>query len=322
MIIEMMFFTGLDQVSFYKTTRNGDRFLDRFYVTNDREKIATMISPLKSRLGSVENEYLLQRCSALIYSAQKIEVNDPSYMDSILESVTIDNLVLVQGFLEKLWIVKDHAAFQDRGWLTASVGSKSVMHNNTWNVRHTTSSGRYEAIRFSQEELKIARSLTSPKVEHLHLHLSLSGNPTSLVSSSLRFQRFMYFVQIARASLDVAMKIVQYCSALESFVSSSSSELTHQVAERVACLIETPGAARLECFKKIREAYGLRSRAVHGATFKDKAFDQLRSTSTYIDNVCRQLSILYLTNHEDVATKIESDENEFNSYFHGKIFCG
>lgn len=261
MIIDMTFFTGLDQVGFYKTSRNGDRFLDRFYVTNDREKIATIISPLKSSLGSVENEYLRQRCPALIYSAQKVEVNDPSSMDSILESVAIDNLVLVQGFLEKLWIVKDHAAFQDRGWLTASVGSKSVMHSNTWNVRHTTSSGRYEAIRFSQEELKVARSLTSPKVEHL----SLSGNPTSLVSSSSRFQRFMYFVQIARASLDVAMKIVQYCSALESFVSSSSSELTHQVAERVACLIETPGAARLECFKKIREAYGLRSRAPYTA---------------------------------------------------------
>ncbi len=318
MIVDMLFFTGLDQIEFPRTSRNGEKFLDRYYLTNDREKIDKLIGRVATNIGSVEYRYLRERCSALIYSNDRVEIKEPSNLSMQIESRTIEALALVQSFLEKLWIVKDNAAVQDRGWLVTNMAAETHIHTNTWNVRHTTANGKFDVIRFSLEELRCSRKfLFSADVEYLNG----SERPTSLISTSLRFQRFMYFVQMARTSSDVAMKIAQYCSALEALVSSSSSELTHQVAERAACLLEPPGEARLDRFKKLKEAYGYRSCAVHGASFKDKVFDRLRSTSCYIDDVCRQLALLYLANPEKIARSIEGNEEDFNAFFYRLTFC-
>jgi hypothetical protein len=80
------------------------------------------------------------------------------------------------------------------------------------------------------------------------------GEPTALGHTTLRYHRFTYFLSIAHSTPDVGLKIAEYITALEALVSSSSTEVTHQVAERVACLLEAPGDGRVGNYKKMKQA--------------------------------------------------------------------
>jgi hypothetical protein len=92
---------------------------------------------------------------------------------------------------------------------------------------------------------------------------------------------------------------------LEALISSSPTEVTHQVAERVACLLEPPGDGRIGDYKK-KQAYNFRSKVVHGSTIKENMFNQLRETSNYLDKVYRLLTIKYATNEDKFRESIES----------------
>lgn len=319
MSIELTFFCGLDRIIFPKTSHNGDRFAEKYYITNDKIKIRSLVSDKSDALGFVESDYILNRCDALVNYKIYLNEDFTSFVNERIEAHVIGDLAMIQGFLERLWVIKDHSVSQDRAWLFVKDNNHNMtVHNNNWNVRHSTAGGKTVSMDFTHDEIKLARILAPTKAIHLHE----TKDATSLIKSSLRFQRFLYFIQIARSSPDVAMKIAQYCSALEALVSSSSTELSHQVAERVACLLEPLGERRLERFRKIKEAYGYRSRAVHGAVFDIKSFTKIVESSEYIDGVCRKLATMYIENISNFSENIESKQEKFDSYFQDVIFVG
>jgi hypothetical protein len=214
-----------------------------------------------------------------------------------------------------LWVVKDNAASQDRGWV--GVTKTGHLHNNVWNVRNSSAQESFDTTVFTTEELRSARLLAFKKADSIG-----SRNGAALLKEkSLRFQRMMYFIQITRGASDVAMKVAQYCSGLEALLSSSSMELTHQVAERAACLLEDPGDARLDCFRKVKIAYGFRSKAVHGASFRQKDLDRLVQSSVEIDEICRKLIVLYLDRDTKIAENLEVDAERLNEFFHRRLLC-
>ena len=65
----------------------------------------------------------------------------------------------------------------------------------------------------------------------------------------------------------------------------------------------------------MKEAYGYRSKAVHGATFKGATFDRLREVATRVDGICRDISALYLDTNSGVAALIEGHNDHLNSRF-------
>jgi hypothetical protein len=146
-----------------------------------------------------------------------------------------------------------------------------------------------------------------------------SGQATALGHKTLRYQRFRYFISAARQTTDIGLKISQYITALEALVSSSSTEVTHQVSERIACLLEPPGSDRIDDYKRIKQAYGFRSKVVHGSTIKEGQFDQLRDTSDYLDKACRILTIKYVTDEDKFRDCIETDY--IDAFFLGKLLA-
>lgn len=313
----LLFFTGVDQIKLPRILGKGERFSERFYITGDKDWIAKIVSPLKAHIGLAEYSYLANECQILVHSEQEIQYESLKELDDAMKSYLIGELMQIQEFLQRLWIIQDNAGLQDRGWLSANLGGNHIVHNNVWNVRHSNADGSYDVKEFTRDQIKTARLSAIYNAKHSYE----GGIPTPLVNKTIRIERFLYFMQIARASPDVAMKIVHYCSGLESLVSSSSTELTHQIAERVACLLEDPGNGRLDCFGKIKKAYALRSRAVHGGNFKSSRIDEIKATSIYLDNVCRRLIEIYLTNKGDISAHLEDDPDRFDSFFNRKILC-
>jgi hypothetical protein len=301
---ELLFFVGVDQIKFPALPGTGERFLDKYLLTNDKTTIRIILDPLKYFIGSVEYGYLINECPAIVYRKQNITELEFKAVKDDLNKVLLVELHNVMAFTYALWMVKDNAADLDRGWLYIKNEASQYCHNNTVSRRTSTARGDFTSIEFSREDLKHARlaklSMTDPIYE--------TGDATALVDKTLRYQRFTYFLSGARQAKDVGLKISLYVTALEALVSSSSTEVTHQVAERVACLLEPPWKGRVDAYRKMKQAYSYRSKVVHGASFKESAFAHLIETSEYLDMTCRSLSRKYITNESKLRDHLNSSE--------------
>jgi hypothetical protein len=310
MRLNTTFLCGLDQIELPAMLHRGERFADDYYLTTDKNRIAELVSEFGTGLGQVETTYLVQRASAVVYRRSSIDFDGVDAVGCLEKSI-IEDMLAVKRLEMGLWLVKDNAAHFDRAWIAARTAQGSIVHTNTWASRVSAADGTFDAASYSVEELRLARNFYTP----LPAYLRASASPTLLTKGSLRFQRFQYFLSGARQSNDVAMKIAEYCSGLEALVSSSQQELSHQVSERVAALLAPPGPARIANFKFIRQAYGYRSKAVHGASFKPTDVNQLRDCSKKIDQFCRLLFELYLGEDGKFRTAVEGPDDDVTQFF-------
>ena len=306
--IKVTFFAGIQQVEFPRSSRNGERFLDTYHITNDRSRITEIVTPYATSLGGVEVSYLTGgSAKALIYRISYHEI-DPESLESALHERLIEDMLAIRLLQLSLWLLKDNAADFDRGWICTG----GRVNNNVWASRYSTANGSFDAVSFNAEEFSLARR---PPVNSADRYIGSSDIPTLLSGGRLRYQRFMYFISSARSSADVAMKVADYCSALESLVSTAQTELSHQVSERVAAILTSPGAERIALFKLIKEAYGYRSKAVHGTYFKSRDFERLRVCSVRIDEICRRIHHAYFDLDTGLAQAIESSDEDTTEYF-------
>jgi hypothetical protein len=312
---ELLFFVGIDQIKLPNLHGKGERFLDKYLLTNDRTVVRILLEPVSNFIGSVEYDYLTNNCPTLAYRRDNITETEYENVRDNLDRTLVSELYHVSSFIQNLWVIKDNAAYFDRGWLCVKSRGLHHCHNNNLGSRISSSKGDFNSIEFSFEELKYARlpkmSLSDKNYE--------SGQATALGHKTLRYQRFRYFISAARQTTDIGLKISQYITALEALVSSSSTEVTHQVSERIACLLEPPGSDRIDDYKRIKQAYGFRSKVVHGSTIKEGQFDQLRDTSDYLDKACRILTIKYVTDEDKFRDCIETDY--IDAFFLGKLLA-
>jgi hypothetical protein len=300
---ESLFFIGIDQIKLPSLLGKGERFLDKYFLTNDRTVIRTLLEPVVPLIGSVEHGYLTKNCAALAY--RKEFLTDAEYKrtrDDLHRSLVVE-LHGILAFTKNLWVIKDNAAWFDRGWLYIKHNKSFYCHNNTFGNRVSNSKGEFDYAEFSFEELRYARRSKMAVADPIY-----DGHPTVLGHKTLRYSRFTYFISGARQIADVGLKIAQYITALEALVSSSPTEVTHQVAERVACLLEPPCVGRIDAYKRVKLAYSIRSKVVHGAAIKESLSVQLRDISTYLDTVCRILMNKYVNNEDGFKESIEADD--------------
>jgi hypothetical protein len=310
MRLKTTFLCGLDQISLPTMPQRGERFADDYYITTDKGRIAELIREFGDALGSVETSYLFHHANAVVYRRGEIEVGVEG-IEASLEKRAIDDMLALKRLEMGLWLVKDNAAHFDRVWLAARTSRGPVTHSNSWAARMSSADGTFEQVTFSSEELRLARSFKTS----LPTYLRASDSPTMLAKGSLRFQRFLYFLGAARESTDVAMKIAQYCSGLEALVSTSQQELSHQVSERVSALLAPPGPDRISKFKLVKQAYGYRSKAVHGSSFSHADVNQLRDCSKAIDQIYRVLFSLYFQNNGRFRASLEGTDENVTHFF-------
>lgn len=316
MLITTTFFTGLNQIELSATSQRGERFADLYYLTTDPTRIREVISPFAGALGNVETSYLAGGAAkALIYRSSKQEVDEANIAGS-LNRLLIEDMVALNKLQYNLWVVKDNAAHFDRGWIAAAENlMMPIINNNTWGTRTSCADGSFEAVHFDIEELRNARLISNGPL----LHMGSGQTSTMLTSESLRYSRLSYFVGAGRSTSDVAMKIAQYCSGMEALVSTAQTELSHQVSERVSAVLEPPGEKRIALFKQVKEAYGFRSKAVHGATLKPKDAERLEECARRVDQVCRDLVLAYFDSENGFRAAIEKSEQATTEFFINRV---
>lgn len=216
-------------------------------------------------------------------------------------------------FVDCLWLVKDNSIYVRDSFLhvfpdgrpeTGEIQFASV------SMLPSTTSGHVVDTTFSTEELEKAISLFIPAEGYEGVEEGGKQplqNP--LTKQAGRIGRATYFCKAARAVSSLPLKILNYCTVLECLFTSDSSEVTHKVSERFARLLGQTSEDRKRYFQLAKDAYKIRSKAVHGQPITANVED-MRRISKELDDAIRTIFLNYYNDPEGECKIFDITKNE------------
>ncbi|MFL2131508.1 hypothetical protein ACEN33_10915 [Ruoffia sp. FAM 24228] len=270
------------------------------------------------------NEFLADNTTYVYIDGELENIISFEEMNTIGLGFSFSLLRKIQYLTHYLWTVKDNNIYVRDGFLIVyennfrDVGtykaSVSAINSTADNFRDVIST-------FSDEELNRAVStmeenLFDPDSEENNdnkRELIESKYPTPEVfyesEGSNRYIRAFFFTIAARSQGILSLKIVFYINALECLFSISRNKITHNVAERAASLVKNTIIERDELYKKIKKAYNVRSRIVHGDPLNNNE-DELAEMSKVLDNLLRNILLEHKNFFEEDTEKKLADKFE------------
>jgi hypothetical protein len=244
---------------------------------------------------------------------------DAEHMRVPPERFLIVILAWLDMLLKNAWLIKDHAMECDAAFLRVEMGSGISWTKNFLAIRPSFSDGYTDKnIDMSVTDLK-EWGRTTDLVEGYLCEASSSPLRFMMEKGYARTGRAMQFVVAARRAQDIAFKIAHYCGALETLFTTESTELAHKLAERVAFFLGERGHNRRVVFAKIKNAYGVRSKLVHGDTLKPSQIAELPALSAECDVYLRTI-LREIFNSEDLKKIFDSHNEAIEDYFSHLIF--
>jgi hypothetical protein len=230
------------------------------------------------------------------------------------EHILLVILVWLDMLLKNAWLVKDHAMECDAAFLRVEVTEGISWTKNFLAIRPSFSDGNTDRnIEMSIDELK-KWGQTNDLVEGYLCEAKSSSMRFMMEKGYARSGRAMQFVVAARRAQDLAFKIANYCSALETLFTTESTELAHKLAERVAFFLGERGHNRREVFATIKSAYNVRSKLVHGDTLKQNQIEGLPKLSTECDATLRTI-LQEIFNSEELKKIFDAHDDAIEDYF-------
>jgi hypothetical protein len=317
----MLFITAVIRTKVTEPLGRGFEVVDGMYLTNDKQLIEKKV-PRHAR-QFMGQEYLhLVDTGLVMYSEPAMDAQLLSPRRDV--KALTDWLFMVRAFYQALWLVKDNASINELGFgvYINPVHNQPACCSNLIASAVTTASGEAPDTTFSLDELRVARhyfqTTTLPGI--FHDLLRDQEKPGSVSPFAIRFgsakgrsriARFNYFVSGARGMEDVDGKISIYMTCLEIIFSTSATELTHKLAERVAFFLEVQPAKRKQVFNIIKSAYSIRSKIVHGDEVE--ASERIIEIAKQIDEIVRRVYLKILSD-EGVQQMLEGDRNVVEEY--------
>lgn len=248
------------------------------------------------------------------------EIENKEQMDDIGNKYTFFFLRQVQTFLHYLWEVKDNNVYVRDGFLL--VYDKRFEDGFTYKASlseiYKLANGENSISLFTDDEIRLAtQRFIIPEFIDFKED-SFGGRDVDsdhfYSKTSSRVERAVYFLSGARRSHTPPMKIVLYCNALECLFTSSKTEVTHKIAERVALMLGTTKDSRKQLFKLIKQGYNHRSTLVHGQAFDKRVKgEDLVEIALGFDGVLRHLVV----DHYEIFSK---DDGELEAFFTDLLF--
>lgn len=311
MVYKYRFITIAHNLKLENIKNRGTQIFPRARISNGKQILnETFLNDSISNTLGVHSVDEFYDESSYVYIDGTFEgMNSKEEVDEIGVKYTFYFLRQVQSFVNELWKVKDNSIYIRDGFLIVYKDNLEAgfSYKASLSELFTFSSGKIKPITFSDSEISVAVSnFKSSEIEEYSKESFGGKLPDSnhLLKSngSERFDRARYFTMMARTKSISPMKIVLYCIALECLFTTTKSEVSHKVAERVALLLGETEQGKKELFKLIKSAYGYRSTLVHGQHLKGSKGDIIDLT-TKLDDVLRDL----ITNKYEVFEKNDND---------------
>lgn len=305
---KVLFITGIENFSISLNLGRGEK-IQNLFITNDSTVINSLITPQFSHIaGALEAAYL-KKAGAVIYSMETCN----SFPDeTTARNYLTQQLGRVRLFLQMLWLVKDNAANVELGFIEYPYKATfSSVSRTFFSSVYTNFIGTSDAVTFSRDELRKARHLFKDNfTNEVVLDYQVAWGKGS------RFDRALYFLQAARLSSDVGVKITNYSTAFESLFSTDAQELSHKLSERIACFLEIDSESRKQLFKELKKSYSIRSKVVHGAAGSKNSERSAKEAVKLCDETLRRC-LLKILEYEALQNRFArpTNEGDMESYF-------
>ena len=247
-------------------------------------------------------------------NANNIVVSDPGdvrYWGQFLNGEEILHcwMVWVDWVLQDSWLVKDNCFISEVAYCRSKLNGVVGWSSNSLYAQASISDGNRQcSIEFSEGDMRE----WGERLNTLRMHLDKRGYSvfTPIVSNkATRVDRFLNFVQIARRSSVPAMKISQMCSALESLFSTSTTELTHRLSERVAFFIGESSEDKEAIYQFMKKVYAVRSQVTHGSHINNAVAESTPELSLKMLELLRR--IIFKILEDDCSSDVVYGDNEF-----------
>jgi len=279
-------------------------------ITNDPDvRTQWLTSQCRAAIGAIEAAHLEGESNLVFgeFDADRMRGLPP-------EGFLLVILAWLDILLKNAWLIKDHAMECDAVFLRVEMTEGVSWTKNFLAMRPSFSDGHIQRnIEMSVDELA-KWSQTNDLVEGYLWEAKSSSMRFMMEKGYARSGRAMQFVVAARLAQDLAFKIANYCSALETLFTTESTELAHKLAERVAFFLGERGHNRRAVFATIKNAYNVRSKLVHGDTLKQTQIERLPALSTECDVNLRTI-LREIFNSEELKKIFDAHNDAIEEYF-------
>jgi hypothetical protein len=278
-------------------------------ITNDSHIVKNCITnSLATGIGQLEVETLLN-AKAVIYGV----VPTASYSHLNQQQLLYANLIFVESFLQTTWLIKDNSINYELGFLETPYNKRnSTISSNFLASLHTMASGEIKACKFTVQEIVEAIELQDRVYAFKSEELRNLKN--FLQKGNSRLARVFHFLEVARFEGNPVFKIAHYCTCFETLFSTSSTELSHKLSERIASFIDCPIEKKFDVYQEIKSAYNVRSKVVHGDNLSNNQVDSLSLISENCDKYLRTI-LRKVLDSDDLKRVFEFKNDALEDYF-------
>lgn len=308
------FFTTFRNIKLRDFEKDFQELIPGLNITNKLSVKEKLLTPKnRDSIGIIETQHILNSDTLVFY-----EYEDNEEIFEGLTNLQILEIVLrwIDDLLKNSWLHKDNCIVCDTAYLIDSSLDYSEASSLRLQYIHTYSTGGFEIVEYTESEL----------VDLIKIHDKTESYLYGKESGSLRFMleknfsrigRALLFVKQARESRNLAYKISNYCSALETLFTTDNMELSHKLAERTAFFLADEDS-KSEIFSIIKKAYTVRSKLTHGASLDQKQIDNLSEISSQTDRILRK-AFMKILDDDKLRELFDSNNKRIDDYFMGLI---
>lgn len=234
-----------------------------------------------------------------------------STVDEFGTKLTFAFLRVIQDYVERLWFLEDNSVYIRDGFLYTYEKriSDGYTFKGSLSAIFSKANGIIEPSVISQESLEsqssdmfvIMPESISPQIDNFKDATQSHFWRKNKVERKLRAWGY---IQLARIQPQTPLKMMLYTMALESLLGTSTTELSHRLAERSAIMLGTNRDERIEIYSTIKKSYDNRSTIAHGDLLKDDSHFSERVVK--IDEYLRKLMLF-----EEPYNKENSEIDKF-----------
>ena len=245
-------------------------------------KFEVIDEQIAEKIGRIELDYFIKSPNFVL-----CELSEEDLRGSDLEEFLLVLLIWIKGLFRSAWVLFDHNMDCDAAYLFLYDEDTVLKCSSNFLAQRSIRADCSEKeIRLNQRDLKRWERMHHKINTYLHTKESHDLR-FSMEKGYCRSGRALNFIESARVSLNVGFKIAHYISAFEALFSTSTSELSHKLSERVAFFLADQGYSRMEVFKNVKAAYDVRSKFVHGTGASDAKIDEMVKLSVCCDKYLR-----------------------------------
>lgn len=283
-------------------------------ITNSEEKKSILTADILSMIGQIEFQHLMKSTNFITCVFDKENVRD-----GVVEPFLLAILLWVSGLFESAWILSDHCFECDAAYLFHYKGDELVQCTNNFLAQRTTLAD----CSTQETAFDLKKLVEWEKLDHRiqsYIHNKESGPFRFVMENGFsRSARALQYIKSARTAPNVGFKIAQYISAFEALFSTTTSELSHKLSERVAFFLSSEGFDKKDVFEKMKQAYEIRSRFVHGDNLSQNKIQNITNVSVTCDNYLRKIMQL-LFGEKNLVELFDVSPKKLDEYFDKLIF--